>query len=503
VGPQPSPSEQTRPAPAARDSSHLIIHRLDFRLFDTAVARHPHVLSSLTSSHIMSQLKGDQSKSRDMQSKSGIGNSKQAKQERKVDVRTRHHELVTELFDEELATELTNEDSLDITKYITKYENVLLKSDGFRSNLLHLLILKLNTVDQDAMDQGLTPKKVSRGVLDLVDHLVINKPDLFTEVDRMGVVPLSAAAENKVEILFRVLSLVIPESTRKRITAEKCDKEQKECPLQQVHKRRREQCPNTSPHGSPDAAKTPPREHDYVDISVAEKPTGPNEPAPQNGCLHVETNVKELLEQDTKLRDTLEKALSSPKNGQWPVLQHLLVAANVDKANAENPRIPLDNFKLLLQLCPDEVFNSPAQGGYSPLQMAIQLYKESAVDYSHLFSIIEALVEKSRGSIYFEFKDSKSDEKKTAYRLLRELDTADKSQKSNDSKTQELNQKKEDPERKASRENTEELLKMACIGTPEKDLELEAKLDFLYWKDAHASKLPNCRYDCLYGVNID
>jgi len=432
----------------------------------------------------MSQLKGDQSKSRDMQSKSSMADSKQAKQEKRVKVVSRHLELLTELIED---------DTFDIAKY----QNVLLISDEYGSNLLHRLILTLKMADKGAIDDGLPPEKVSPVVLDFVDHLVINKPDLFTQEDGSGVVPLSDAAENKVEILFRVLSLVIPESMRKRITTKRCDKEQKECPLQPMHKRRLEQCRlDSSPHGSPDVAKMPLRERDYVDVSVAENLTGPKEPAPQNRCLHVETDVEKLLKQDSELRDTLEKALSSQKHGRWPVLQHLLVAANVDKANAKEPTIPLDNFKLLLQLCPDEVFNSPAQDGYSPLQMAIRLYKESAVDYSHLFSIIEALVEKSRGSIYFEFKDT--DEKKTAYRLLRELDMAHESRKSNGSKTQELNQKNaETPERKASREKTEELLKMACIGAPEKERELDAKLNFLYWKDAKASKLPNCRHDCF------
>ena len=143
-----------------------------------------------------------------------MADSKQAKQEKRVKVVSRHLELLTELIED---------DTFDIAKY----QNVLLISDEYGSNLLHRLILTLKMADKGAIDDGLPPEKVSPVVLDFVDHLVINKPDLFTQEDGSGVVPLSDAAENKVEILFRVLSLVIPESMRKRITTKRCDKEQK------------------------------------------------------------------------------------------------------------------------------------------------------------------------------------------------------------------------------------------------------------------------------------
>lgn len=307
-----------------------------------------------------------------------------------------------------------------------KNRDVLQKTNLEGRNVIHHTVSTLKRQKKSA------PSKV----LDFVEQLVLDGPELFTQADEEGKVPMLAAAEFNVEILFRVLDLVIPDSVLESIK-KKCDESHQSCPLRGVHESRRKQCLKK-------ANKT-----GNVDV--------------EDHCLHDLIDSDQVVEKDAQLRKILSTALGL-KKGQQPPCLHSLIA----ESNFDIHIIPLDSFKVLLQLCPDNVFESAAKKGFSPLLMAIRLYDKQSIDYDHLFLVIQALVDRSPSSIYFEAGyEAKGDSTKTAYHLLKELKKTN-----SESNTR-------------SRSRTEDLLKRICVGSPHKDW--DAKMKFLY-RDAKSGR---------------
>jgi hypothetical protein len=383
--------------------------------------------------------------SRDGQSKFSQENSKQTNNGDRhgmnegIFVFSRHIHIVESFFD---SSELN----------IESYQDVLQKRDREDRNLIHQTILELKR----------KRKRAPLKALNLVEVLVLDEPKLFTQKDVDGKVPLLGAAEFNVEILFRVIDLVIPDSVLESIKI-KCDKSHQSCPLRDVHERRREQCRKKPKPASPDDSQ----QREQIDRSETPKATQTEtgDAKVEDLCLHDLIDIDQVVKKDAQLREILSEALDPEKKAQLPCLQSLIVYSNFDPGQNEGiPIIPLDSFKLLLQFCPDTVFESATQNGYSPLQMAIRLYDKQSIDYDHLFSVIQALVYRSPSSIYFKAGyEAQEDRGKTAYRPLKELKEV----------------KPESYARSQSRKYTEELLKRTCIGSPQKNW--DAKIEFLYW----------------------
>ncbi|KAH8743654.1 hypothetical protein BGZ57DRAFT_808682 [Hyaloscypha finlandica] len=327
-------------------------------------------------------------------------------------------------------------------------------ADGL--NLLHQLIRR----------QKSTRKPASTTVLALVDRLVIDAPNLFTDDDGDDQIPILQAAKWSLEILFRVINLVIRDSIRDSLKI-LCTKPGQICPL----------------NAAIDTNKTEQLNHEKAESFEPAKATQV-EPDNAGGCLHGKIDDKKLLEMDDLLRKTLYTGLHRREKVATSCLSLLMAAGNFDRVKYIGgvPKIPLDEFSLLLNLCPEEVFKNAGPEGYSPLQMAIRLYNESAVDYGHLYCVIEKLVDRLPDSIYFK-ATSEADRGKNVYQLLKELDKTKKSDKKAEDQRKDKSGFAEN-EREKSLEKVEELLKKACIGAAPEVLDLDGKLKFLYWDNA-------------------
>lgn len=332
-----------------------------------------------------------------------------------------------------------------------KNRDVLQKTDLEGRNVIHHLISELKRKKTSAPSN----------VLKFVQQLVLDEPELFTQADDDGKVPLLAAAEFNVEILFQVVNLVVPESVLESIK-KNCDESHQSCPLRDVHESRRGQCPKkANPRRPVRPNGTRQREqNDRFETSIA---TGNEDVEDHCLCDRIDSNL--VVEKDAQLRRMLSTALGLKKEQHPPCLHSVIAESNFDSGQEKDIQIiPLDSFKLLLQLCPDTVLESAAKEGFSPLLMAIRLYDKHSIDYDHLFLVIQALVDRSPSSIYFE---AKGDSTKTAYHLLKELKKTN-----SESNTR-------------SRSRTVDLLKRTCVGSPQKDW--DAKMKFLY-RDAESGR---------------
>ena len=332
------------------------------------------------------------------------------------------------------------------------YEEVYQEVDDRGQNLVHGIIQKFKQT------------KATPTALDVTERLILDKPDLFTQADEEGKVPLQACASSNVDILFRVIDLVIPDHIRDGLSIE-CDDNRQGCPLRHVHKgclkRHRREHRTSDEEGTHEDIE---RDELFDAHVVAVTDADGNETKVEAFCLHGSIHVDRLVEKDESLRQTLSRGLSCGiKRHEDTVVQSLLTGTNFDSRRKDFPVIPLEGFKRLLQLCPDSVLGSSSQIGYSPLQMAIRLYDDRSVGYDHLFSIIQLLVDRHPSSIYFKAGyDAEDDQGKTAYRLL----TEPKDFVSVSGTESEF------------RKCAEELFKRTCIGSTHKTH--DEKREFLY-----------------------
>ena len=452
---------------------------------------------SIAVTQIKAPSKG-QDKSHATQSQFDRGNSSKASHEpqENLDLEVAHQRIVNNLFT----------DTPLIDKIFSSNENTLLSKNGdAEQNLLHLIILRLNRNQKNAENNA--RQQISEKVLAFVDRLVIKKPDLFTQDDVYGLRPILQAATNQPQIIFRVIDLTIPDAVRETFKM-RCSENGEICPLAAVNKGLIETCRReVTQQGTKEHQQL---QNEEVKDSEPAK-ASPIEPTKKLDCLHTKTDVQKLEKLDKSLRIMLTNGLAIPPTRSTDSCLHsLLTAANFDPGQYVGavPILPQDKFRHLLSLCPSEIFRKAAPDGYNPLQKAILLFKESAVDYNHLFFVIKELVDRDPESIYFEVADGarRKDQGKNAYRLLKEL--AKSHQQSNETtSTNKITKGQSKNEmglaedvRKDSCQKVGELLKNACIGTRRKPearkddsrrKNLQEKLKFLYWDDVKASTLDN------------
>ncbi|KAF4448952.1 Subtilisin-like protein [Fusarium austroafricanum] len=396
---------------------------------------------------------------------------------------------------------------------LEKYKDIRLQRDQDRSNLLYRILLVLKKHDDEEY------KPASEEVLRFVEDLVIDAPELFTEMNDHSSTPLIVAARFKLEVLFRVINLLVPADKLRE-----CTRQKEKCPLSSVNQYMLVKFPLEKKANVAASSNEKGRE----EIKRQEKcdgykslGTGTREPEGLDVCLHGPVNLKELTKHNDKIKAVLSAGMK-----QWSCLQELLDSRNFDSYTAKT-LIPHLSFRSLLQLCPDELFNTAGNGGFNPLQNAIRLYNESNLDFQHLSLVIKELVERAPSSIYFKATYSAhQDRDKKSLRLLVEIADRIEEDMQGDYTTFDISanehgeydefeeesvgvddnndpdndveygEQEIDPSEAYEAEaeieyggrrkciiETEHMLKMVCIGDP--DLELEKKLEFLYWGDAN------------------
>ncbi len=387
-------------------------------------------------------------KSHNGQSKNSQGNSKPVIKKGRLEreVLLKHMEICEEICDPQ------SSDSEFDTK---PYRDFLYKTGSEQRNLIHMILIEL--------EKEPAPPKA----LKLVEQLVLDEPGLFTQCDISGKTPLLEAAQHNVGILCHVIDLLIPEPVLKDIKIP-CGGRDRTCPLSRVNKgRQRQFSKNRHPTGS--ASADDPGQAEQIDgPETTEVQQDENDDVKLEGsCLCNLIDTDKVVKKDAQLRETLKAALGREQERQ-PLCLHLLIVNLELRGKEHTGRIPLDKFEILLQLCPDTVFESTTYDGYSPLQTAIRLYDKPFIDYQHLFLIIQALVNRLPSSIDVKagYKAG-GDRETTAYRLLKGLSkTGDK-----------INAQ--------SRSRTEDLLKRICIGSTSRTW--DSMRDFLY-SDAKSGK---------------
>ncbi|KAF2010508.1 hypothetical protein BU24DRAFT_496494 [Aaosphaeria arxii CBS 175.79] len=337
-------------------------------------------------------------------------------------------------------------------------DEVLAAEDYEGRNLLYRIIFQLKRKKKEKNDI------VSPSILALVDRIVTIEPEILTQDIGNGTL-LTEAADSRPDIFFRLLDLLLPDQLRTclDISGNECDQNCSLAPfrehvlIQKYHRHR------ISPSSELDDKKV----NDQDEMAKVTEIANDNEAA----CLHYEIDMDKVKKMDSRLRTVI---LGSPEKLR-DCLRLLIRADNLDPGSnvTAPPVIPLQSFKRFLPLCASTTFESAVSEGLSPLQLAVQLFRESKVDYTHLFLIVESLVEISPTSIYFSAGDNAGRDKgKTAYRMLGELG---------------LKTGVNEPvERKNSRLKAVELLKETCIGLPQEDL--DKKLKYLYSDNEEGSK---------------
>ncbi|KAI1414085.1 hypothetical protein F5Y13DRAFT_198015 [Hypoxylon sp. FL1857] len=330
------------------------------------------------------------------------------------------------------------------------YKNALLKKDSNDQNIIHRTIMELSKRKKENRITGLPQM-----ALDVIEGLVLQKPSLFTDPDAMDRTAMFEALRLDASMLFRVINLLISNEAVERLRKirSRCERGQEAaCPLWDVSEKRRGQCgrkKDSSRKGGSSDGQDGRRRADNKDGRF---------------CLHEDIDVAKVLEENDKLNEILKKALEKAhKDDAGTACLHQLLTENgFDRGQKGNTQIiPLDNFRTLLWLCQNEVFDRAPASGYTPLQLAIQLYKCQSINYDLLFSVIESLVERCPESI---FVTTYGENKKTAFRLLMELGEGTTEQNEN------------------SRYRVGELLKRTCIGFREgKYSTWVEKKKFLYW----------------------
>ncbi|KAI1129289.1 hypothetical protein F5Y10DRAFT_157680 [Nemania abortiva] len=372
---------------------------------------------------------------------------KKAKTKEALEVSEAHIDIIGSLFDEEDDFDQEMQDHDNWLPALSKTGQ-----EGF--NLIHRLILKVRalTVNPNSSTEHESIRLPARA-LEIIETLVLDDPRLFTTAN-LDQVPIFDAPKlaGSVDIFLRVLSLLIPQQTLKKLKGfkTKCVESETRCPLLEVAQSRREQC--TKKH----------------DIQTAEAPhlVGYGEPEysghSSNYCLHDEVDAKLVVEKDRDLREALREALSrdDPNGGGKRAHKDCIKSLLKGDLFDQNAPIQIQTFETLFELCPNEVFNTPCRDVDTPLQMAVKLYGEQSIDYDLLLSVIKALVERCPESIFLPAKTS--DDKRTAYQMLMDI--------------------RKGPTRMAkdSIDRAGELLKEACIGY-RGDYSEEKKHNLLYW----------------------
>ncbi|OHF04298.1 hypothetical protein CORC01_00637 [Colletotrichum orchidophilum] len=251
--------------------------------------------------------------------------------------------------------------------------------------------------------------------------LVLERPDLLASENEWNVLPIIKAAKTLPDLVFLIFNIVVPETTRKILEAHGANPSPCEvCPLWDVSlalmnfRPLREAAPNKDDEVSEVTAVavhniTTPEAQD--DVQASGRP---------RACLHTKINVETLLDRDKELRRSLKGVLDIPKLA-CEVLESLLDENRFDTEQENAQAIKLQSFRNILELSPNDAFTTATNSdGYNLLQLAVGLFDKTSIDYDLQYNVIEALVQRSPASIFFEY-GTHDGEKKNVYCRLGEL----------------------------------------------------------------------------------
>lgn len=254
-----------------------------------------------------------------------------------------------------------------------------------------------------------------------LESLVLEKPDLLASENEYNFLPIVNAAKKLPDLVFIVFDLVIPETTRKILEAHGANPPSCEaCPLWNVSpalrnfRPLREVAPNKDDEVSEAMSDsiheiTAPEAQDDVQASSAPRP-----------CLYSEVNIETLLDREKELRSSLKDVLEIPGLAR-KVLESLLDENRFDTEQENAQAIKLQSFRNILELSPNDAFTTATSSdGYNLLQLAVGLFDKKSIDYDLQYQVIEALVQRSPPSIFFEY-ETHDGEKKNVYCRLGEL----------------------------------------------------------------------------------
>ncbi|POS69591.1 hypothetical protein DHEL01_v212015 [Diaporthe helianthi] len=198
-------------------------------------------------------------------------------------------------------------------------------------------------------------------------------------------------------------------------------------------------------------------------------------------CLHNEVDVMKVLGGDRKLKDVLKHTLDSEENAR-ACLQSLMSAMKFDKKQNNPHLIKLESFKTIVKLCHRDVFEEASASDYNPLQQAVRLLDQEALNFELLYNVIQTLVERCPAAIFF--KPSINGTTTTIFRLLKELKQSNKAPN------------------KDWIQRTGELLKERCIGYRTERVDPKTnevklydmwaeKRDLMYWDAKSGQSFPS------------
>lgn len=269
----------------------------------------------------------------------------------------------------------------------------LFETDWLGYNFIHRAITQIGNGGGDIPGQ----------ISDIIQRMILERPESFTLPDNGNISPMVHAAKYDMSFLFEFLDLLIPESALEDIRIP-CSAEQTECPLKQVHvmRMRHAECRRNM---EIEANKEQTENNSDVDTKVLN--------VASESCLHGKIDINDLIRSDTDLRNTLKNALESLETQAYPCLLGILQEKNFDEDDEwRDERLRI--FKIFLQLCPDSLFQL-SDGEKTPLQMAIQVYSKTGLDYDFLFDVVQALIDRAPWSIFVSSGSRNAD---TAYSML-------------------------------------------------------------------------------------
>ncbi|KAF3170663.1 hypothetical protein TWF788_010126 [Orbilia oligospora] len=337
--------------------------------------------------------------------------------ENRADITNKHECLLRDL----LWGTFQDDDKHTMTKIdLSQYAGVLEKSGYRRSNLLHTLVWELtgdrdpyqddqDRPDSEVYDEGVPEANVTKRALELVEYLVVLNAGLMCQYDDSRSVPLELFATSYPTILFGIIDM-LPSDIDLEVMLRKCNTTSTThttgdniCQLKKLNGCLRDSCLNSDVKNSLEPHKS--------------------------DCIHPMINTSQLRTKIAHIKETIQKFLVSsgnkPNIPQDTFIHVMLGKESFDTAVMRNDQTQLRSFKTILEFFPTaetSVLNQPDSKGYNPLQKAITLFKEGALNYELLYRTIKILVKYQPDSIYFKTKDHREESLgRTAYTLLKEM----------------------------------------------------------------------------------
>lgn len=138
-----------------------------------------------------------------------------------------------------------------------------------------------------------------------------------------------------------------------------------------------------------------------------------------------------LLDRENDLRSSLKRILDIPDLAR-EVLLFLVNDNRFDTEEKNAQAVKLQSFRNILELSPNDAFTTAtSSAGYNLLQLAVNLFDKTSIDFDLQYKVIEALVQRSPASIFFESK-ARDGEAKNVYCRLGELRKSGKRQRVDD-----------------------------------------------------------------------